>query len=174
MVVGSGGSSVAPPLLRLRRDRRSWGNRWRVLNRAESVFSPGLRKLRLVFGREGPLLRVGILSESKFVQVADIPVDEPARALPRLIVAIANATMSLDLRERAPGSVQGADSRFAMEHLAAPASPTLGPDRLRRGHLASLGRRAFHPAIPDRGSTRRRERYASRSVSEIRTEVPIL
>jgi hypothetical protein len=48
--------------------------------------------------------------------------------------------------------------------------PTLLPDQLCR-RQRSVG---IHPAVPVRGSTRRRERYDSRSVSEIRTDVPIL
>jgi len=102
------------------------------------MFREGLDRFFPSFGREGPLLRVGILSESEGVEVARRPVKETPRAFAGVFVAGALATMRSDLREGAPGMIQGAHLRLASEQLAAPAGSTLRLDRLRGSHLRVL------------------------------------
>jgi hypothetical protein len=98
------------------------------------MFRKGLDRFLASFGRECPLLRVGVLPESEGVEIADAPVEEPPRALAGVIVPDALATMGFNLREGAPGVIQGACLRFASKDLAATATTTLRPDRSGGSH----------------------------------------
>jgi len=83
------------------------------------MFREGLNRLLSTFGREDPFLRVGVLSEPEIVKVAGTTINEFPHTLLRVVIAVALATMRLDLREGTPWAVQGAHFRFASEQLAA-------------------------------------------------------